>query len=78
MTITNMLKQLTTILISFALGAGVMFLSLSPKIAEMAAEQIRMETFSTCMEDKIIGVESYSELMLSDVLSCADLILNEE
>ena len=74
-----MLKNILIILpIGIMLGVVGTFSYVNPKIAEMAAEQIRMETFSTCIEDKIIGVESYSELMLSDVLSCADLILNEE
>ena len=75
-----MLKQLTIILISFALGAGVMFLFISPKIAEFRAEQIKIEAFSECVSNKTMGVKPYAELMFTDVLSCYEttIIINEE
>lgn len=65
---------ITAILISFALGAGSMLFFLSPKIAQMKAEQIRIEAFSSCIEGKIMGVGNYEELIFQNVIDCYNLI----
>ena len=68
-----MLKHILIILpVGIAIGCISMFLFLSPKISKMAAEQIKIEAFSDCVSDKVIGIESYSELYLIDVFSCYD------
>ena len=74
-----MLKQILIILpVGIMLGVVGSFLYFQSKIAEYEAEELRIETFSECVEDKIEGAGTYAELMTMDVLDCADLILNEE
>ena len=73
-----MLKQITALIITFGLGATAMYIYLMPKIAEWRAEELIMNAFSECVEDKIIGQNSYQELYLLDVLSCAEGIIIQE
>ena len=68
-----MLKNIFIILpVGVAIGVIISFLYFTPKIAEFRAEQIKIEAFSDCVSDKVIGIESYSELYLIDVFSCYD------
>ena len=66
------------LLIGIVAGSAGTIWYYKPKIAEWRAEQIRMEMFSECVEDKIMGVGGYAELMLIDVLTCVKIIINEE
>ena len=71
-----MIKIITATLIGIAIGALVMFLFLSPKIIEFRAEVIRIEAFSECVNQKIIGQGEYEELYLIDVISCLKSLNN--
>ena len=73
-----MLKQILIILpVGIMLGVVGTFTYVNPKLAEFQAEQIRMEVFSSCVSDKVVGVGSYEELIFQDVLDCYQLIAKE-
>ena len=72
----SIIKLITIFLIGFIAGSFSMFFFLSPKIAQMKAEQIKIEAFSECVQNKIIGAGEYQELYLLNVLECLELINN--
>ena len=67
-------KIITAFLIGMAIGSSTLFIFITPKIAQLQAEAIRIEAFSDCVENKIIGIGNYEELLFTDVLNCYQLI----
>ena len=69
-----MIKSITIFLVGIAIGSSALFVFMSPKIAKLKAEVLKIEAFSECVQGKIMGAGDYSELILLDVVNCADLI----
>ena len=65
-----MIRIITAFLIGIIIGSLAMFLFLSPQIQKLAGEQIKIEAFSECVNQKIMGQGEYQELMLMDVINC--------
>ena len=65
------------ILMGAILGAGGMILYYKPMIAEFRADGIKNDLFLECIKSKIMGQGKGQELYLLDVLSCAEVIINE-
>ena len=68
------LSILTAFLIGVAIGSSALFIFISPKIAKLKAEVIKINAFSDCVESKIMGAGKYEELILLDVISCVKFI----
>ena len=64
------IKLLTAFLIGVAVGLLSMMLFLTPRVAKLKADVIKINAFSECIESKIMGQEDYRELILLDVISC--------
>ena len=74
-TIKLIVSVISVLLCGFAAGCLAAFLYFTPKIAQFRVEELKMEAFSACLETKIMGQGSYTEIMLADVLNCASFIL---
>ena len=70
----SIVKLITIFLIGIAVGSMAMFLFISPKIAQLKAEVIKIEAFSECVQSKIMGIGKYEELIFVDVISCVNFV----
>ena len=76
MTKETIIAIIALILIGIVAGSAGTIWYYKPKIAQCVAEQIKVDTFAQCLEDKTMGVEPYDELYFINVVDCVELLTN--